>query len=420
MANNGQITQEISENSYIICNNDTEWLGKVEDISNEKLTSSTTFNFFNNSLDYGEAYSAQINENGGLTSVSGDKIISQKDTMQLVGGMDNYNSLLEAQGKNPPIEMKNLDVGNGTNEDAILVMYDNGSVYVKNSEKVTQLDTDVLNEYWPNTHQALQNEMSSRNVEQETISTPPTEETNSTQEEIQTETTSENSQYIEAGKNKEGKPLYKKEEDNTLYYRNDSGDYIPYTDETNNNNTSTYTIGTYGEDSLSSTGKATTLWQIAVATGLTVDQLVEMNKDEYPSLAENPNLVKTGWVIKVDKSQVSTDNKPPEEPNTGGSTVSSPTIKIDFENIETTITTLSSLYNNITELIDSYTGEISGLNSSTVWQGEDKESLIEVANGEYLSYLSATKDNLQKLISQLEGKRNQFRDAETALSKLTI
>ena len=246
------------------------------------------------------------------------------------------------------------------------------------------------------------------------------EETNSTQEEVQTEPTIENSQPIEAGTSNEGKTLYKKEGDNTLYYRNDSGDYIPYTNETNESNIATYTIGTYGEDSLSSTGKATTLWQIAVATGLTVDQLVEMNKDEYPSLAENPNLVKTGWVIKVDKSQVSTDNKPPEEPNTGGSTVSSPTIKIDFENIETTITTLSSLYNNITELIDSYTGEISGLNSSTVWQGEDKESLIEVANGEYLSYLSATKDNLQNLISQLEGKRNQFRDAETALSKLTI
>ena len=46
-----------------------------------------------------------------------------------------------------------------------------------------------------------------------------------------------------------------------------------------------------------------TLSGIAAKHGVTYQQLVEWNKGEYPTLADNPGLIRVGWVLKVDEIQ---------------------------------------------------------------------------------------------------------------------
>ena len=47
--------------------------------------------------------------------------------------------------------------------------------------------------------------------------------------------------------------------------------------------------------------KGNTLKKIAKSYGTTTSRIVELNREKYPSLASNPNLIKVGWTLTIDR-----------------------------------------------------------------------------------------------------------------------
>lgn len=121
----------------------------------EDINSSTSLVLHYNNTDHN--YSLKVDKNGGLVGLNSNDNLSRAETIDALGGQDNYYSLLSSQGISLPKEVKAVDaakiVVDGKEITPTFAIYDNGEIFVDGLNY--QLTEEQIKAHWPETYKII-------------------------------------------------------------------------------------------------------------------------------------------------------------------------------------------------------------------------------------------------------------------------
>jgi len=95
-------------------------------------------------------------------------------------------------------------------------------------------------------------------------------------------------------------------------------------------------------------------------------------------------------------------------------------IEFDYDGVDEVIVELGNVSNSLTTEVENYLNIVNEISDSSRWISREKETVISMARGEYLKYISDNIENIDNLKAEVENKKNDFIDAENQIKGLSI
>lgn len=95
-------------------------------------------------------------------------------------------------------------------------------------------------------------------------------------------------------------------------------------------------------------------------------------------------------------------------------------IEFDYDGVDNLIAEFEQNSKGLEDEVVNYLNIINDINSSNKWISKEKVTVLSMAKGQYLDYISKNMESIENLKKQVSNKKNDFIDAENEIKALSI
>lgn len=95
-------------------------------------------------------------------------------------------------------------------------------------------------------------------------------------------------------------------------------------------------------------------------------------------------------------------------------------IEFDYDGVDNLIAEFEQNSKGLEDEVVNYLNIINDINSSNKWISKEKATVLSMAKGQYLDYISKNMESIENLKKQVSNKKNDFIDAENEIKALSI